>query len=434
MIWRRGTGEGDVSHPQLQIAEHRCENGLLVLMLEAETAPVVCVSVWFRAGSRHDPSGGSGAAHLLEHMMFKGTPQYPKGEYDRILHALGGINNASTWLDRTNYYVLIGNDRYTTALELEADRMRGARLDANDLEDERGVVLNELDSGQDEPASALVDQLVAMAFLKHPYRRPVIGWRADVEAISQDELSGFYDRYYQPGNAFLVVVGQFRREEMIAAIERTFGTIPPGPDGIASPAREAPQRGERRFELRKAGEQELWAAAYRTPQRADEDALLMDVLAQVLGHGRTSRLYKALVDSGLAVHVSAENQSMPADPYLFFLDVEPAQGVEIARIEEVVDAETARLCREPIREEELRRARKRARVDFTSRRDSVSALAFLIGELEVSTGWGYLQGYLDRLEQVTPEQVKDAAARHLVRDRRTVGHFRPTDGGEEGAP
>jgi zinc protease len=411
MIWRRGTGEGDVSHPQLQIAEHRCENGLLVLMLEAETAPVVCVSVWFRAGSRHDPSGGSGAAHLLEHMMFKGTPQYPKGEYDRILHALGGINNASTWLDRTNYSVLIGNDRYTTALELEADRMRGARLDANDLEDERGVVLTELDSGQDEPASALVDQLVAMAFLKHPYRRPVIGWRADVEAISQDELSGFYDRYYQPGNAFLVVVGQFRRE-----------------------AREAPQRGERRFELRKAGEQELWAAAYRTPQRADEDALLMDVLAQVLGHGRTSRLYKALVDSGLAVHVSAENQSMPADPYLFFLDVEPAQGVEIARIEEVVDAETARLCREPIREEELRRARKRARVDFTSRRDSVSALAFLIGELEVSTGWGYLQGYLDRLEQVTPEQVKDAAARHLVRDRRTVGHFRPTDGGEEGAP
>lgn len=413
---------------QLEVVEHRCDNGLLSLLLESPTAPVVCLSVWYRAGAKHDPAGESGVAHLLEHMMFKGTDRHPKGDYDRILHSLGAMNNASTWLDRTNYYILIGNDRYAAALELEADRMRGARLSGEDLKDERTVVLNELDQSKDDPGTALFERLLALTFLEHPYRRPVVGWRQDVESITRADLQGFYDHYYQPNNAFLAVVGDFRTAEMIKAIERTFGSIPPGDPPAARSVTEPPQRGERRFELRRAGQQELLGISYRAPQRGDAAALAMDVLAQVLGHGRTSRLYKALVETGLAVHASAENQSISADPFLFLLDIEPASGVELSRIEQAIDREIGRLASEPISDREIQRARKRARVGFIMRRDSVSALAFLIGEFEVACGWRLLQTYLEQLDAVMPEQVMKAARRYLVRDERTLGHFRPTGG------
>ncbi|MCK4303976.1 MAG: insulinase family protein, partial [Candidatus Eisenbacteria sp.] len=353
------------------------------------------------------------------------TQCHPKGDYDRILHALGAANNASTWLDRTNYYVLAGSDRYETALELETDRMRGALLSAGDLEDERRVVLNELDRNADDPGAALADRTVALSFLEHPYRRPVIGWRQDVESITRAYLQSYYDRYYQPNNAFLVAVGRFQSAEMIEAIERQFGSIPPGDPPKQLSVIEPPQRGERRFELRKAGQQELMVVAYHAPQRADRDALAMDVLAQILGHGRTSRLYKSLVDSQLAVHASAENQSMPMDPFLFMLDIELAHGVEMSRVEEAIDQEIARLTREPVSLQEMQRARKCARVGFIMRSDSVSALAFLIGEFEVSTGWKPLQSYLDRLEAVSAEDVMEVAQRYLVREARTVGHFRP---------
>ncbi len=421
-----------VSSSQFDIIEHKCDNGLSVLLLPAETAPVVCVSVWYRAGSRHDAEGKSGTAHLLEHMMFKGTDRYAKGAYDSVLHALGASNNASTWLDRTNYYILIGSDRYETALELEADRMRGILLREEDLKDERPVVLNELDRNADDPGCTLVDRVLATAYSQHPYRRPVIGARADVENITRTDLLTYYDQYYQPDNAFLVIVGQFVPEEMIEAIERQFGSLPSGvsrsaPDSLIEPR----QSEERRFEISRSGQQDLLGIAYHAPQRSDYDAYAMDILAQVLGHGRTSRLYKGLVESGLAVHASAENQSMPADPFLFLLDIELADGVEAERALTAVDREISGLFTQPVSERELKRALKRARVDFIMRRDSVSALAFLLGEFEISTGWRYLETYQDNLSRVTPAQVSAAAERYLTSHSRTVGYLRSQTGSQE---
>jgi zinc protease len=415
------------------VAEHRCANGLRALLLESHTAPVVCVSVWYRAGSRHDPPGRSGSAHLLEHMMFKGTRQHPKGEYDRQLHTLGAINNASTWLDRTNYYILIGSDRYAKALDLEADRMRGALLGAEDVEDERTVVLNELDRNEDDPGVALFDRIQARSFRQHPYRRPVIGLREDVAAISRADLRAFYDAHYQPGNAFLVAVGRFETSAMARAIDRRFGMIPAAEPARSQPADEPPQRTQRRFEFSKAGRQKLLGMAYHAPQRGHPDAVALDVLAMVLGHGRTSRLYRALVQTGLAVHASAEYASMPADPFLFMLDVELAQRADFAPVEATIDREIERLMREPVAGGELQRARKRARVGFISRRDSVSALAFLIGEFEIATGWEYLQTYLERLDAVTPADVMRVAERYLGARARTVGCFRPSDERATGA-
>lgn len=411
----------------LAVREHRLDNGLTVLLLETNTAPVVCISVWYRAGSRHDAQGCTGTAHLLEHLMFKGTAGHPKGDYDRVLHALGAINNASTWLDRTNYYILIGSDRYRAGLELEADRMRGALLRDEDLADERPVVLNELDRSEDDPGAALGDRLVALAFLEHPYRHPVIGWRQDVETIAGEDVRAFYDAYYRPNNAFLTIVGAFDQGEMLAEVERLFGDLEPGSLAPPRPVIEPPQRGERRFELRKAGQQEILGLAYRAARRDHDDAFALDVLAQVLGHGRTSRLYQALVDSGLAVHAATENQSIPVDPYLFFIDVEPADGITPQQIEEAIEREIARLVHETISPRELARARKRARVEFVLRRDSVSALAFLIGELEVCAGWRLARDYLSRLEAVTAEQVSAAAARYLRSEARTIGRFRPSE-------
>lgn len=412
----------------LPVLEHQCANGLTALLLPTQAAPVVCVSVWYRAGGRHDPQGKSGTAHFLEHLMFKGTARHPKGAYDQVLHALGGLNNASTWMDRTNYYVLIGSDRYAAALELEADRMVGALLAEADVEDERAVILNELDRSEDDPGAALFDRLLAQAFRTHPYRRPVIGWRPEVETITSQDLRTFYEQYYRPANAFLSIVGLFEPREMIAAIEEHFGALPASPAPPPLRDLEEQQQEERRFELRRAGEQDIVGLAYRAPQRASEESLAMDILAQVLGHGRTSRLYQRLVDAGLAVSVVAENQSIPADPFLFLMDIEPADGIDIDRIESVLAEELDRLAQEPISAREMERARKRARVEFIMRRDSVSALAFMLGELEISTGWRYAETYLDRLDAVTTTQVMAAARRYLTPTGRTVGHFRPLRG------
>ncbi len=405
--------------------EHRLDNGLLALLLPSHEAPVVCVSVWYRAGSRDDPAGRTGIAHLLEHMLYKGTRRFPKGIYDSTLHRLGAITNASTSFDRTNYYILATRDRYSAALDLEADRMRGAVWSDEDFLDERSVVLNELECNEDDPDSALFDRLLAAAFRAHPYGRPVIGERREVSCLTSADLREFYDQRYQPGNAFLVIAGDFAADEMRRAIERTFGAIPAQPFVARSPAVEPEQGEERRVEMRKAGGQELILAAYKAPARRAPESYALDILAQALGHGRTSRLYRGLVERGLAVQVGAENQTIGVDPFLFMIDIEPAPGIGFDRVAAGLDQEIARLIEEGIRPEEMARARKRARVDFILRRERVSLRAFLVGECEALGSWRLAETYLERLDAVREEDVIAQARRFLIRDRRTWAHFLP---------
>jgi len=259
----------------------------------------------------------------------------------------------------------------------------------------------------------------------------VIGWRPEVEGITRADLVSYYDSYYQPDNAFLVIVGQFVTEEMIETVERYFGSIPKSTQASTTkepPASivEPPQTAERRFAMNRAGQQDLLGIAFHAPQRANQDTYAMDILAQVLGHGRTSRLYRGLVESGLAVHASAENQSMPADPFLFLLDIELAAGADVERVESTVDQVISSLISQPVSKNELKRALKRARVDFVMRRDSVSALAFLLGEFEISTGWQFIETYLDNLNKVTPDQISAVTERYLTRQSRTIGHLQPS--------
>jgi len=407
------------------VEELRLANGLLVLLLETHEAPIVCISVWYRSGSRDDPPGRTGTAHLLEHMLYKGTQRFPKGGYDQLLHRLGGITNASTAFDRTNYYILITRDRYPTGLELEADRMRGALWSEDDLRDERSVVLNELERNEDDPDSALFDRLQAAAFRAHPYGRPILGRREEVEALTSGDLRAFYDRHYQPANAYLVIAGDFVTAEMRARIEETFGAIPAAPGPLRAHADELRQEGERRVELRKAGGHELLVAGYKVPSRRHPDSYALDVLAHALGSGRTARLYRALVERGWAVDVSAENQTVGLDPFLFLIDLEPARGAPAGRLRRIAEEEIGRIAREGIRADELARARKQARVGFILRREQVSSRAFLVGESEALGSWRLLETYLDHLERVTVEDVGAAAGRYLVPEQSTWAHYLP---------
>jgi zinc protease len=415
----------------MHVEEHRLPNGLVVLLVENHTAPLVCVSVWYRVGSRDDPPGKAGMAHLLEHMLFKGTPRYPRGAYDQILHRLGASANASTSLDRTNYYVLSGSDRYGVALDLEADRMRNVQFAPADLADEQRVVLNELAQAEDDPASALHDQVQRAAFAEHPYGHPVLGWREEVASITPDELRAFYDDYYQPGNAYLVVAGDFEPRRMLAEIEAAFGPLPTGAQPDRVTAAGAAGAEEQRVELRRAGEHELLLVAYRAPARGAPESYAHDVLAQILGRGRTSRLYRALVEPGHAVQVSAANQAIGRDPFLFVIEVELPRSADAVAVESILAAEIEALGRGEFRAEELARARKRARAGFILRGDRISTRAFLVGESEAVAGWRFMDDYLQRVEAVTPADLSAAARGTLDPAARIWGHFRPRGNGDD---
>ena len=404
-------------------SEHILDNGLKVIVVESHGTPAVCCSVWYRAGSKHESAGTTGLAHLLEHMMFKGTERFPKGELDRILHRIGAINNASTWMDRTNYYELISADRLDAVLELEADRMRGALFTQRDIEDEMPVVRNELERDEDDPHSNLFERIQSTAFLEHPYHWPTIGWKSDVEAIRAEQIREFYDRFYHPGNAFLVIAGDVTPEQAVAAARRAFGGIPAGPAARRPVTVEPAQKGERRLTIRKPGENDILAMAFRIPQRLHPDNYALDLLGQVLGQGRTSRLYRALVEKKIATRVSAANNASLEDPYLFVLDADVAPGVDPAAAEEAVQGVLDEVRSGTVLPEEMERAKKKNRVDFIYRKDRVSRQAFFVGELEIACGWRFGSTYLEETEKVTVEDILRVAGTYLVSDARTVGFY-----------
>lgn len=426
----------NVALPALQgptpggIYEATLDNGLKVIMKEVHTAPLMCVSTWFRAGSKNETVGATGIAHLLEHMMFKGTAKHGKGEFDRILESNGAVNNASTWLDRTNYYILIAAEKTDLAMDLQADQMRGALFTEQDLDDEMPVVRNEMEQGEDDAWSELDDRLVTVAILEHPYHWPTIGWKSDVEAATAAEIRGFYDKYYWPNDAYLVLVGDLPAETMLEKAVRHFGTVSRGGIQPKVVTVEPPQKGERRFLIREAGRNRILGMAYRSTRRIDPDSYALDLLGQVLGRGKSSRLYKALVDGGLATDIYVYNQAEMADPFLFFIYAFLSEEASPDSAEAVIDREIEKIKREPPTAVELQRSLKQTRVETLFSRDQLTSLMFAIGEAESAGGYEIYEHYLESLAVVTPEAVQGAAQHYLVADARTVGLYLPE--GEEG--
>ncbi|MCS6897656.1 MAG: insulinase family protein [Nitrospira sp.] len=408
--------------------EYVLSNGMKVLLVEVPKAPVATVQVWYKVGSRNEVMGRAGLSHMLEHMMFKGTAQYPKGSFSRLIRKNGGIDNAFTGQDFTAYFENMAADRIELALELEADRMQGLALDPQEFQTEREVVKEERRlRTEDDPQSALVEILFAQAFLSHPYHWPVIGWFSDLDAMSLEDLQRHYDTFYSPNNATLVVVGDIKADPLIQTIKALFEPIPRGPSPRHTVSEEPPQRGERRFVLKREAQVPFVMMGFHVPNYISEDAYALSLLDTLLSKGKSSRLYQSLVyEQKIALAVGADYNPLQADPGLLYCYALVKPGTKIDAVEEALQREIARLHNELPTEIELQRAKNQLEAARVFEQDSNFRRAMLLGEAEtVGAGWQWEQHFLDRIRAVTPQDVQRVARRYLHADNRTVGILIP---------
>ena len=406
------------------------ENGLRILLLPQDGAPVATSMVTYHVGSRDERTGHTGATHMLEHLMFKGTERYHKRKGTSIfgtLQRVGAKVNASTWLDRTNYYEMLPTQHLPLALDVEADRMRGALLDPGDVEDERTVILNERDRNQNDPVSRLFDEVWGAAFVAHPYHHPTIGWKSDIESITPDGLREYYDTFYWPNNATLSIVGQFDRPKVLAEVAERFGQIDAAPHEIPQVTTAEPeQSGPRRVTVRQDGQLGAVLMGFKSPPALDEDSDVLDVLARILASGKGSRLYRRCTDQGLTSDVFGINFRL-RDPGLFsvFAYLAPDQDhetVEDAIWETIVDVKE-----NGVTQDELDRARSQLRAQIAFDRDGPMRVASQLNEALAAGDWKLYTRYLDRLDQITVQDVQRVAQTYLTSDKMTVGQYVPSD-------
>ena len=413
------------------ISEYKLDaNDLKILLSPQRAAPVVALMVVYRVGSRNEAVGHTGATHLLEHMLFKGTPTYNKKNGTQIAAVLqkhGAIFNADTWLDRTRYYEMLPSDQMELAMHLEADRMRNSLIADEDRQLEMTVVRNELERGENDPGRILDERIWAMAFREHPYHHPTIGWRSDVEGIPTWRLKEFYDTYYHPNNATLIVVGDFELEEALNLTARHFGSIPSSPHPIPPMYTvEPPQQGEVRFVLRRAGQLGLVEMAWHIPEATHPDSAALTVLDHVLSAGVTSRLYQALIETQVAVDVGAQAYQF-IDPGLFTIDLTLSPGVRHEEAERAILEVIDQLKREPLSDKELQKAKNIITTQMIYLRDSPFGVVSVLGESEAVADWKLYVDLPRMVAQVTPEEVQRVANAYFYDDNRTVGYFIPKE-------
>lgn len=414
------------------VHEYQLDNGLKVLLKENHNAPVVNIQVVYRVGSKYETSGIAGISHLIEHMMFKTTKNLALGEFDKQLKAVGADNNAYTWLDQTVYHETIAADKIDVALGLEAERMVNLSCLPEDHQFEMPVVRNELEQRDDSPFTLLYEEFMSAAFKAHPYHFPTIGWKDDVEGITTQDISDYYHRFYHPDNAFIVAVGDFNPDELFAKIKQHFGSLPSGSVKLPRLSKEPAQIGERRFEIRRVGQMDYILTGWHIPASTDPDAYALDVLGNILGSGRTSRLYKALVDTGKCSQASAWSSAFGyVDPFLFMAMAAMSPGVDPAEVEPIIYQQIDGILKDGVTKAELDRAKKQARVSFVFSKDAVEQEADALVTFELAGSWQQLDKYLPGIDAVTAADVQRVAAKYLTQENRTVGIYRAIR--EEGA-
>lgn len=412
------------------VCEYTMENGLKVVLCENHAAPVVTFLVLYKVGSRNEGVGYTGATHFLEHMLFKGTKKHnaDKGNgIDDLLTQIGAYWNATTWFDRTSYFEIVPREFFDLCTELEADRMRNLMLRQSDRDSEMSVVRNELERGENYPEEALEKELYAVAFREHPYHHPTIGWRSDVEGVPLDRLRKFYDTYYWPNNSTVVVLGDFKKEDALATIQKHFGKIKSSPEPIPQVYTTEPaQEGERRFEICRAGDLPRVWMGFHVPEASHEHNYTLAAVRHILGstYERSTRLYKALIETGLAVDVFCRHDEL-RDPGLFIIGASLNPGVKMKKVEETILAELEKLATDSVTEAELNRVKSANRKGTILAMADPSSLAFLIGEAESKADWKWLMRYDDRFEEISIEDVKEVTATYFTRTNRTVGYFKP---------
>jgi zinc protease len=390
----------------------RLANGLTVGVLENHQAPVVTTALCYRTGTRDEPSGHGGLAHFLEHMMFKGSARFGPGEIDRRTQALGGANNAFTSHDSTTYYFDFAADRWTEALAIEADRIAGLTLDPGHVASERQVILEEIAMYDSDPWDSLEVAVQKRLFRGHPYGRPVLGTRGELRATGREHLASFQRRFYRLDNAVLVVAGEVAAEAAFATVERFLGGLPGGAERRAGPSPVTWPRGMARLRRHK-GEVPRLLLALPAPPGDHPDHAVARLLVALLGSGRASRLYQALVDEGqLCSWVHTElTENVEAGHLTIAAEVVP--GVEPARVERELLGLLAALVRTPPAAEEVERARQVALADWVLHHERVEQQALSLAVALALFDAEHLDRQMGRLLAVTPETLHAAAARYL---------------------
>ena len=414
-----------------RVFETTLANGLKVLIVEAPKAPVVTVQVWYKVGSRNEALGKTGLSHMLEHMMFKGTPKVGPKQFDLLVTRNGGVDNAETQLDFTGYYEDFAADRVELGLELEADRMAHLLVDQKEFEPEHQVVIEERRLRiDDQPANALGEIMRATAFLAHPYGRPTIGWPSDMQAYTREDLLQYYRAHYAPNNATLVVAGAIKRDAVLPKIQSLFGTIPRQPDPPKVITQEPPQRGERRVFVRKEAELPLLFVVHHVPNLIHSDSYPLQILAYILGGGESARFHQRVVyERQLASYAGADYNPVHVDPFLFGFSAGPLPGKTAEEVEQALYAEVERVQREPVTDRELQKAKNQIEAEFVFAQDSVHGLAEMLGRYESVASWKLLEGFLEGVRKVTAADVQRVARQYLVPDNRTVAILIPAKPG-----
>ncbi|MBW2057091.1 MAG: insulinase family protein [Deltaproteobacteria bacterium] len=412
---------------QERVSEEVLANGLKVILLENHKAPLVTFQVWYRVGSRNEAWGKTGLSHMLEHMMFKGTGKVGPEEFSRIIQENGGNTNAFTSRDYTAYFENLGADRIQVALELESDRMQNLILREKDFQTERMVVMEERRlRTEDNPRAYLLEQVEATAFQTQPYHWPVIGWMQDITRFTLSDLEEHYRTYYNPANAFLVVVGDFEKAELLPKIENTFGPIPGGVVPDQERGIDPPQTGERRVIAKREARTPFVVMAYHVPNLRERDSYVLEVISALLSEGKSSRLYQTLVrKERLALSVETDHSLLSRDPNLFYVSAEPLPGKEPALVEEALAREIERLQAETVEDRELEKAKNQIEASFVFGQDSPFFQAMLLAWYEIALTWRAIDDYLVSIRSVTPQEIKRVARRYLIQDNRTVGILVP---------
>jgi zinc protease len=410
------------------IQEYKLSNGLKVLLVENHSAPVATVLVVYKVGSRNEAVGYTGSTHFLEHMLFRGTPNYNKSKGTQIAQVLSkeGANfNATTWLDRTTYYETVPAEKLELALDIESERMQHAFIRDADRQSEMTVVRNELERDENEPDSIMWKNLFAQAFVAHPYHHPTIGWHSDVEGVPTARLRQFYKEFYHPNNATLVLVGDFETQAALDLVEKKFGSIPSSKKPIPPMyTQEFLQQGERRFKIRRPGQLGIVQMAWHVPAQEHADSYALDVLQDILAEGVNSRLYQNLVESQLAINAGAYNIQL-RDPGLFIVHAKVASGISHSEVETAIQAVIAELQKKAPSRKELDRVRNQTKAAFSYSRHGTHQLASMLGEFEATANWQFMLHYLENLEKVKPADVLRVAQTYFKEDNSTVGWFIP---------
>ena len=406
------------------------DNGLVVLTRENHRSPTVTSMIWYRVGSGDESAGHTGSSHFLEHMLFKGTESYGKGEIDRVTMRNGGSNNAFTSYDFTAYHFSFASDRWETAIDIESDRMVHTVFEPVEFEAEKKVVIEELKANLDQPWGRLIEEVNSTAFQKHPYGNPVIGWLPDLEAATLPGMEAHYRNYYHPANATLVLVGDFDTDYALEKVAKAFNAILPGEPSARPGLVEPAQQNERRLDVRWRSEVPRMAIGYHTPAIGHPDSYALQVLAVALSEGKASRLYQRVVEREQATTFVTTEYGESKEPTLFYIRAESRGEAAPAAIEASVHDELSRIASDGLTEHELDRVKHQIEAQFVFSMERSLDQAMLLGQIETLDTLEYIDRYLPRIGEVQAADVAEVCRRYLSETNRTVGWLLP----EESAP